>query len=216
MPRIRVLIVEDTTLLRKLLKQQLAQEPDLEVVGEAADGREGVALALELRPDVVLMDLSMPRMNGVQATERISAQCLATRIILLTAHEDLVSLGRLAGACECLVKGCTPQELVSSIRRSGALQRRGPTRSGERYRIAIEHLAVRTGLTDREKGVVEHVVGTELTLQQIAQSLSRDWRTTVSESSVKHALERVMTKIGVEPRTRAALVKHVIAFEDRH
>jgi DNA-binding NarL/FixJ family response regulator len=157
----------------------------------------------------------MPRMNGVQATERVSAQRPEVRIILLTAHEDLVSLGRLAGACECLVKGCTPQELVSAIRRASATPRRGPAGPGGGYQVAIEHLAVRTGLTDREKGVVEQVVGTELTLHQIAQSLSKDWRTHVSESSVKHALERVMTKIGVEPRTRAALVKHVIAFQDR-
>ncbi|HEU4754049.1 MAG TPA: response regulator [Armatimonadota bacterium] len=215
MARTQVLVAEDTTLLRKLLIQQLARETDIEVIGEAAHGREAVDLALRLRPQVVVMDLLMPFLNGVQATERITARYPEIRVVLLTAHEDLASLGRLGGAYECLVKGCTPQELVAAIRRAQAAapRARGGAGPASGYEAAVEHLAMRAGLTRREKAVAERVVLTELTLQQIGQALSAEWGEPVTESAVKHALERVMTKMVIEPRTRAALIKHVVAFQ---
>lgn len=213
MSRMRILVAEDTTLLRKLLVQQLSREGDLDVIGEAADGREAVEMAAQLTPDAIVMDLSMPHLNGIQATQRVLARQPGIRIVLLTAHEELASLGRLSGACECLVKGCTPQELLAALRRTRTASRRGPSAGATDYGPAIESLAVRGGLSDRERGVVERVVNTELTLQQIAHSLSREWGSPVTESAVKHALERVMNKLGIEPRTRAALIKHVVTLQ---
>ena len=216
MPRIRVLIADDTTLVRRLLAHQLTTESDFEVVGEAENGREAVEMASRLRPDVVVMDLNMPLLNGAQATERILAQQPYIKIILLTAHDDLASVGRLSGATECLSKSCTPQELATAIRR--VQTSRSPESAGggmaTGHQVAIERLAMRAGLSDSEKTVVERVVTTDLTIHQIAAALSNEQQKPVTDSSVKHALERAMNKLRIEPRTRAALVKHVLEFGD--
>jgi DNA-binding NarL/FixJ family response regulator len=214
MSPIRLLVADDTTLVRRLITHQLASENDIEVVGEAADGREAVEIAARLRPDVLVMDLDMPHLNGAQATERITSQYPYVKVILLTALDGLASIGRTSGASECLNKGCTPQDLLAAIRRVHASRHQEaakPASSGD-YRIAIERLAVRASLSDREKTVVERVVGTDFTIHQIAHSLSTETNKTVSDSSVKHALERAITKMHIEPRTRATLIKHVLEF----
>ncbi len=227
--KITVLVAEDTTLVRRLLVQQLAREEDIQIVGEAENGREAVEQALRSRPDVVLMDLEMPALNGVQATQRILATSPRTRIVVLTSHDDLTSVGRLAGAAECLNKGVTPSELVSAIRRVHAAaatataaaasapvhdtEGGGPTGTDAAAATAAAltrraaALAARGGLTDRVGAVLEKIVATEMTQGQIARSLSQEWGQGFTESAVKHALERLMTKLRVEPRTRAALVK---------
>jgi DNA-binding NarL/FixJ family response regulator len=212
MSRLRILIAEDGTLFRRLLVQQLSQEADFEVVGEAADGREAVECAPRLRPDVVLMDLNMPHLNGIQAMERIRAQCPGVNVILLTAHEDLKSLGRLSGAAECLDKGCTPQELVAAVRQARALPRpgTGEATAGGDYGAAIERAATRGGLTEREKAVVCQIVIAEQSNKEIAQTLSKERNEKVTEMAVKRTLDRAMTKLAVEPRTRAALMKYVM------
>jgi DNA-binding NarL/FixJ family response regulator len=213
-PTIRTLIADDTKLLRRLLASQLARESDIEIVGEAEDGRQAVELAQKLRPDVIVMDLEMPYLNGTQATERILAQMPHVRVVLLTAHESLAPLGRLAGAVECLIKSCTPQELAEAIRRANtARSAAAPDRGGgPDRRAALELIATRSGLTERERSVVEKMVDTERTIQQIARTLSEESDTPVTESAVKHALERAMVKLRIEPRTRAALVKYVLEF----
>lgn len=206
----RVLIVEDETMMRRLLARRIATETDLEVVGEAADGKQAVDMALELRPDVIVMDLHLPLRNGIQATERIVAQLPNTRVIILTAMEDLASLGKQAGAFECLAKGCTPEELIASVRRAAREAVGREKAASTDYQSAVSRLSIRAGLTDRERCVVDKVVGTEMTIQQIATALSSDLKEKVTISSVKHALERAMTKLAIEPRTRAALVKRVL------
>jgi DNA-binding NarL/FixJ family response regulator len=214
MSTINLLIVDDSTLLRRLLAHQLSCEADFEVLGDAADGREAVELALELRPDVIVMDLDMPLLNGAQATQRILAQQPGVQIILLTSFESLAPIGRSSGASECLNKGCTPQELATTIRRVYAAKSAasaGPVTSGD-HGIAIERLAVRAALTDRERTVLERIVTSDLTVHQIARALSADAKRQVTDSAVKHTLERVMNKLQIEPRTRAALVKYVLTF----
>src|SRR5580700_9725587 len=109
MTKIRILIADDSTLMRRLLAMQLAQMEGFEVVGEAADGREAIDMVEKMRPDIVLMDLSMPGMNGVKAIERLAGSHPYVKTILLTGHEDLASLGRQAGASEFLNKDCTPE-----------------------------------------------------------------------------------------------------------
>jgi DNA-binding NarL/FixJ family response regulator len=217
MAPIRILVAEDQRLMRRLLTTQLSLEPDCTIVGEAVDGREAVQLALKERPDVVLMDLHLPHLNGIQATERIVSQCPDVRVIMVTALEELASIGRVAGAAECLDKSCTPQELIAAVRRVHAARALASfdASNGSDHRPAIEHLSMRASLTPREKTVLERVVTTELTTQQIAAALSRETGEKVTNSAVKHTLQRVMNKLGIEPRTRAALVKRVLEYGHR-
>jgi len=117
--RIRLLICEDQTLMREGLCTVLELEPGFEVVGEAADGAEGVALAERLRPDVVLMDVQMPRQSGVEATAAITARGLPCRVIILTTfdYDDYVFDAIKAGAMGYLLKDTPAAELAATIRR---------------------------------------------------------------------------------------------------
>lgn len=211
MPRIRILIAEDEVMTRCLLAGRLAHEAGFEVVGEAEDGRAAVELARERRPDVVVMDLNLPGINGVQATERILEHAPHTRVIMLTALGPLASVARAAGAWACLDKGVTPEELIRTIHRAYGAPRPLPdaTRASD-YHEATARLAERAGLTAREGAVLLKLVETELTIQQIARQLSIELGEAVTPSSVKHARERVMTKLRVDPATRSALVKRVL------
>ena len=211
---IRLLIADDSTLLRCLLVQQLGAERDFTVVGEARNGREAVDLAARLRPDIVLMDLEMPQLNGVQATERIIGQHPHIKVVLLTGHEELASLGRLAGASLSVLKSASPQELTDQIRKVYAQEKNRPEGESNEanHQSAIELLTVRHALTEMERTVLEKTIVAELTMEQIAAALSANLEKTVTVSSVKHSLQRVMTKMRVEPRTRAALVRFVLEF----
>ena len=206
----KILIADDTTLMRRLLAQALSREADMEVIAEAEDGRQAVELTLALGPDVVVTDLNMPHMNGVEAMEKILAVRPETKIILLTAHEDLLSLGRLSGAVECLDKSCTPHEVAAAVRRATAAKTPGREDATPGIRSTVERLSMQVGLTEREKNVLHKVVSTELTIGQISSALAAESKTKVSESAVKHTIERVMNKLHVEPRTRAALVRFVM------
>lgn len=211
MPNIRVLIADDETLMRRLLAQQLALEEGFDVVGEAADGREAVELALQLRPDVVIMDLSMPHLNGAEATERIVARHPHIKVILLTALRELAPVGKSSGAFECLNKGCTPQELITTVRRASAAKSAPPAKPPPpHYRDAIERLVHRHGLSDYEQAVLTKAVLTPWTMKEIAAALTAEMDKPVTEASVRHALERIMTRLRLQPRARAALVKRVL------
>jgi len=214
MPPINILVAEDETMLRRLLVRRLSSESDFRVVAEAENGKQAVELALKLRPDVVLMDLNMPLMGGAQATQRISTELPQSRVIILSSLSDLASMGRFAGAAECLDKGCTPEELVLTIRTVYSARSTGTSEAlAADHAAPIETLAARAGLSDYEKAILTKVVVTDLTIHQIANALSAEDGRPVSDSSVKHALERVMTKLRVEPRTRAAVVKRVLETE---
>ena len=216
MPHTNILIADDTTLIRYLLAEQLNTVPDFNVVGTAEDGREAVDLALKLRPDVIVMDLDMPHLNGIFATERIISRYPHIRVILLTAHNQLGAIGKFSGAFECLNKSCTPQELIASIRRARVAGTETETETMERgaaRQTALERVAQRANLTEREKRALEKIVTTEMTAEQIARALSLEMAQEVTISSVKHAIERAATKLRVEPRTRSALVKYVLEFD---
>lgn len=117
--QIRILLCEDQTLMREGLRTVLELEPGFQVVGEAADGAEGVRLAEDARPDIVLMDVQMPRQNGVQATAAITARGLPCRVIILTTfdYEDYVFDAIKAGAVGYLLKDTPASELAATIRR---------------------------------------------------------------------------------------------------
>jgi DNA-binding NarL/FixJ family response regulator len=122
--RIRVLLADDHKILREGLAVLLREERDLEVVGQAPDGQAAVELAAELRPDVVIMDVTMPRMNGIEATRRLAAEMPGVRVVGLSMHEarDMQAM-RDAGAVGYVTKGSPAETLVSAIREAAAAAR---------------------------------------------------------------------------------------------
>jgi DNA-binding NarL/FixJ family response regulator len=196
---IRVLLAEDHGIVRAGLEDLLANVEDVEVVGAAADGAEAVALAAEHRPDVVLMDLLMPMLDGTEATRRIVGADPSVRVVVLTSFSDgdriLDALD--AGAIGYLLKDAEPEELFRSIRAAA----RGESPLAPK--VASEVLAARQdrrggGLTSRELEVLG-LVRAGLPNKLIARRLE------ISEKTVKAHLTNVFQRIGVTDRTQAAL-----------
>lgn len=213
MSRIRVLIAEDETSTRKLLVYRLSHEADMEVVGEAGDGRTALEMAFRLRPDVAVLDLNLPEMNGIQLTERIRTQQPYTQVVLFTALDDLASLGKSSGAFACLGKQRDPEELLGTIRDAHRARGSEPAEApapASRLAERLDVIAARARLSDHERRVVEKAVATTLTVQQIAHALTKETGEAVTHSSVKHALDRAMGKLQIEPKVRAALVRHIL------
>ena len=197
-PTIRVVIVDDHAVLRAGLEQLLAGQPDLEVVGTAASGGEAIELVREVRPDVVLMDLQMPGIDGVAATREIVAEKLAD-VLVLTSYSDAERIvGALdAGATGYLLKDAEPEEVLTGIRAVA----RGE--SPINPRAARELLGARrttptAELTPRETEVLV-LVRQGLANKQIARRLE------ISERTVKAHLTSAFQRIGVVDRTQAAL-----------
>ncbi|MGH9887565.1 MAG: response regulator [bacterium] len=198
MSRIRILVVDDHPIVRSGLTSVLTSQADFDVVGEASNGEEAVASASRLAPDVVLMDLRMPVMNGVDASGAILAERPSTRVVVLTTY---VSDGEVlraieAGAVGYLLKDVPHEELFRALR---AVAR------GERYLapVVTERLMAqwqqpaRVTLTDRELDVLRCVARGEGN-KQIASSLG------IAEPTVKAHLVRIFDKLGVDNRTAAA------------
>jgi DNA-binding NarL/FixJ family response regulator len=118
MPKTRILLADDHAVVRQGFKMLLSAQPDMEIVGEAANGREAVESAESLRPDVVVMDVAMPELNGIEATRRLAASAPHTRVIALSMHKDSVYVREIlrAGARGYLLKDSGAEDLVSAIR----------------------------------------------------------------------------------------------------
>jgi DNA-binding NarL/FixJ family response regulator len=196
----RVLLVDDHALVRAGLAALLSSAERIEVVGAAADGREGVELAVQLRPDVVLMDLSMPVLDGVAATRRLLAAHPAAKVVVLTSFSDQprVADALAAGAVGYLLKDCEPRDLMAAVR--AAAQGHAPLDprvarallpSGRPARPADE-------LSAREQQVLR-LVTKGLANKQIARYLG------ISESTVKAHISNVFRRISVTDRTSAAI-----------
>lgn len=214
MSTIRILVADDDRLFRRLIAYHLTHAGKFQVVGEAENGRDAVEQALQLRPDVILMDLNMPHLSGIEAMERILARHPHIKVVVLTDLGPLASLGTFSGAAECLKKDSTPEEVVAAVRRVYAQEAPAPgvpetAAPGGGDRIAIEHLAMRHGLTPREKLVFTRSVSAELTTRELAQAIAGELGKPFTESAVKHTVDRIMTKMRVEPRTHAALLRRV-------
>jgi DNA-binding NarL/FixJ family response regulator len=209
----RVLIVDDQALVRAGFRALLDAEPDIEVVAEAGDGREAIRLAAELRPDVVLMDIRMPDVDGLEATRRIAAdpRLAAVRIIILTTFDldEYVFEALRVGASGFLVKDTEPADLVKGVR---AVAGGDALLSPRITRRLVEEFAARSKapevaprldvLTDREREVVV-LVAEGLSNDEIAERLI------VSPATAKTHVSRSMVKLGA--RDRAQLV--VMAYE---
>jgi DNA-binding NarL/FixJ family response regulator len=205
---IRVLLVDDQPLIRAGLRMLCAAEEDLEVVGEAGDGREAVSLAERLAPDVIVMDLRMPGVDGITATSRILAGRPATRVLVLTTFgdDDHLYPALTAGACGFLLKDAPPADLLAGIRRAAS----GDSAfSPDVLRRLVAH-AVRSrapattrkpGLTGREQAVLD-LVGEGLSNAEIGERLH------IGVTTVKTHITALMTKTGSPNRVRLALYAH--------
>ena len=196
---IRVLLAEDHRLVRAGLERLLATADDIEVVGGAADGEEAVALAAETNPDVVLMDLSMPNMDGIEATRAILAANQAVQIVVLTslADRERILAALDAGAVGYLLKDSEPEELIGGVR-SAARGESPLDPKAARAVLTARATRERADLSEREREVLR-CVAEGMPNKLIARELG------ISEKTVKAHLTRVFQQIGVTDRTQAAL-----------
>lgn len=197
---IRLVVVDDHPVVRAGIVGLLDGEPDLEVVGAAGDGREAIELVAALRPDVVLMDLRMPVLDGVEATGRILATAPQVRVVVLTTYETDADILRAveAGATGYLLKDTTREDLVEGVRAAA----RGETvlaasvaqrlvsqvRNGPQERLTARELDVLAGVA---RGGSNAQIGRDLF---------------IGEATVKSHLLRIFAKLGVDDRTRAVTV----------
>lgn len=206
---IRILIVDDQALVRAGFRLVLESERDFEITGEAADGDEAVDAARRLQPDVILMDVRMPRVDGLEATRRIlSHGSNQTRVIMLTTFDldEYVYAALQAGACGFLLKDVTPEHLIDAIRlvKTGdALLAPSITRRlVERYAVRpTRRLNDLESLTDREADVLRWMAR-GLANQEIAEKLF------VSEATVKTHVAHILDKLRVENRVQAVIAAY--------
>jgi two-component system response regulator NreC len=208
--KIRVVLADDHRMLREGIRALLEREGDIQVVGEAADGREAVRLTTQLQPDVVVMDVSMPLLNGIEATRQIRRDCPQTRILTLTVHEseDYVAQLLAAGASGYIIKRAGGDELIGAIR---AVQQgeaflhpsiaRVVIRDYVRRLQAGEGLSAQDVLTDREREVLQ-LIAEGYTNREIADLLH------LSIKTVQNHRSNIMRKLDLHDR--GELIKYAI------
>lgn len=195
---IRVMIVDDHLIVRTGLEQLLGETEGLEIAGMAADGKEAIELLPIANPDVVLMDLSMPVMDGMEATRQIKKLRPDVRVVVLTSFSEKSRIidALNAGADGYLMKHTDPDQLIAAI---GAAMNGGSPLDPQAARVMLDARAARPAeLTDREAEVLK-LVREGLANKQIARQLG------ISERTVKAHLGNVFQRIGVTDRTQAAL-----------
>lgn len=213
---IRVLLVDDQELIRVGFRMVLEAEPDITVVGDASDGRDAIAQTAVLAPDLVLMDIRMPGLDGIAATEAIVREHPQTRVLVLTTFDlDEYAFGAIrAGASGFLLKDAQRHEMISAVR---AVHRGDAALAPRITRMLLEHVTPQLGaartepdpdeaarlteLTDRERDVFL-AIGRGLTNSEIAQTLY------VGESTVKTHVGRVLAKLGARDRIHAVILAH--------
>jgi DNA-binding NarL/FixJ family response regulator len=210
MKKLRLMLVDDQSLFREALRTLLALQPDFEIVTEAENGERAVALAKTHKPDVILMDLRMPVMGGVEATRRVVAAVPTTKVVVLTTFEqdEEIFEAMRAGASGYLLKACSADKLNESVRaaaKGAAVLEPAVT---ARIMAEVNRLSAREGkkisqsladpLSERELGVLR-LLADGCSNKEIGAKLS------ITEGTVKNHMTNVLGKLGVLDRTQAAL-----------
>jgi len=207
MASIKVLLADDHALMRRGLRLTIDSQEDMEVVGEASDGLEALELAEELRPDIILMDIAMPRCDGLEATRRVKRRLPEIEIIVLTVHEEAESLFEAlqSGARGFLLKKARADELIAALR--GVLKGEAhlsPLMTGKLVdefvrltKISSSLPVIENPLTPREKEVLREIAR-GASNKQIAALL------TISVNTVKKHVSSILAKLGVQDRRQAA------------
>ncbi len=209
-PRLRLLLVDDQALFREALHTLLRLQPDFDIVGEASQGAEAVMLAERLHPDVILMDLRMPVLDGVEATRRICARLPASRVLVLTTfdEDDLVFEALRAGAKGYLLKACNADVLYDAVRR--AARGESTLDPGVAAKVVAEFNRLSTLAGRRvEQPLAEPLSAREFSvLRLLAEGRSNKEigvALNITEGTVKNHMTGVLGKLGVMDRTQAAL-----------
>lgn len=204
----RVLIADDDDLMRAGLVELLAGDPEIEIVGEAATGREAVERARRLAPDVVLMDVRMPDLDGIAATRELASAAPATRVLILTTFEqdDYIFGGLRAGASGFLLKRTRPEELLAAVHTiaagdsllSPSVTRRVIDRMAQQPTPELADQAKLDELTPREREVLE-LIARGLSNREIAAALA------VEESTIRTHVKRILMKLDLRDRVQAVM-----------
>jgi DNA-binding NarL/FixJ family response regulator len=212
MKTIRTMLADDHTIVREGLRALLLADSEIEVVGEAVNGREAVDLCMELRPDVVVMDIAMPLLNGLEATSKIQAALPETKVIILSAHSDEAYIDRVIaiGACGFLIKQTSAQILAKAIHEVMAGKTFYSPQISKRIRDHYQRpereggLLVRkaTGLTSRELEVIQLVAEGQAN-KQVANELK------ISIKTVEKHRQHLMDKLNIHDT--AGLTRYAIA-----
>ncbi len=210
---IRILIADDHGIVRQGLRMYLQFDPDLEIVGEASNGQEALELAGKLRPDIVLMDILMPVMDGLAATSAIRRTLPYTEVIALTSVLDDAIIHQVikAGAIGYLLKDTGSAELCRAIHAANAGQVQLSRQVAQRLATNREEDRLLASLTEREMDVLRHIAR-GCSNKEIALNLS------IAEKTVKAHVGSILSKLGATSRTQAALVaiqNGLVGLEDR-
>jgi DNA-binding NarL/FixJ family response regulator len=207
--KIRLLVADDESVLRHALTNLLAMADDIEIVGEAADGHEAVELAVERQADVVLMDIGMPRLDGIAATRRLAERAPRVKVVILTiyADDDRVFRALQAGARGYLLKDASPEEILRAVRavRDGE----GILHPGLVGRVIREFTRLAEPDQQREQRFSELTPREREVLDLLAEGLRNQdiaGRLSIAEKTVKHHISSILSKLQLNHRTEAALL----------
>jgi NarL family two-component system response regulator LiaR len=201
---IRILIADDHAVVREGLRTLISTEPGMEIVGEAADGAEAVRMAIEFKPDIILLDMAMPRKTGLEAIQEIKAEDPGAHILVLTSfsEDDMVFPAIRSGALGYLLKNASPIALLSAIRN---VHRGEPSMSPDIATKLIRELQHSSDLPPTEEPLTERevevlrLVAKGLTNHEIAESL------VIGEGTVRSHVSSILSKLHLANRTQAAL-----------
>ena len=217
MKKVRLMLVDDQSLFREALRTLLALQPDFEIAAEAENGERAVAIARTHKPDVILMDLRMPVMGGVEATRRVLAAAPGARVVVLTTFEEdeEIFAAMRAGAVGYLLKACSADKLCDSVRAAAQGTSVLEPSVAARMMAELNRLTTKEGrrvahplidpLSERELAVLK-LLATGCSNKEIGARLN------IAEGTVKNHMTNVLGKLGVLDRTQAALKARELGY----